>query len=198
MKCRIAQHFIRVSTVCFGKIELQRKKYNIFWDPLVYTLDHQLCANPESFFFRGVQLLLVNEWIQIPLKSKGVPLACRWWHNTECSLSSFVIFRGIQTPLYVCDFSDGSGPPVPPLDPHMETSMNQKRVKIVKCLIGRKRKACFLSFSRTADFERKSCRNYFFRSVSVIGMVLHKTRWLLHRTCKKMHSLVNYHNSLSK
>ena len=42
-----------------------------------------------------------------------------WWPNIECWLCSFVIFKGIRTSIakipYFCDFSGGSGPPVPPV-----------------------------------------------------------------------------------
>ena len=44
-----------------------------------------------------------------------------------CWLGSFVIFRGIRTIItrkpykFVGGFQRGSGPPVPPLDPHMRT-----------------------------------------------------------------------------
>ena len=56
----------------------------------------------------------------------GISLACRWWPNIQCCLGSFVIFRGsgplLQRNLYFCYISRGvSGPPVPPLDPRMQS-----------------------------------------------------------------------------
>ena len=70
----------------------------------------------------------------------GVSLACRWWPNIECWLGSFVIFQSptlnaglvalwffkvsepvlLRNPIF-CDFSGGSGCPVPLLDPRISS-----------------------------------------------------------------------------
>ena len=51
----------------------------------------------------------------------GVSLACQWWPYIECSLGSFVIFKGIQTSFakkpyifVIFQGGGGSGSPVPP------------------------------------------------------------------------------------
>ena len=54
----------------------------------------------------------------------GVLLACRLWPKIESCLDSFTILRGSEPVLlknlYIFYFrGGGSGPPVPPLDPHM-------------------------------------------------------------------------------
>ena len=96
----------------------------------------------RKFFQRGSNFFLINEWIQIPLKSghhrpasekplkwrfAGVPMMV----NIECWLGSFVIFQEIRTSiaqkLYIFVIfrggGGGSGPPVSPLDPHMLTTV---------------------------------------------------------------------------
>ena len=40
MKCCIMWHFIRVCTVCFDKVDLQRNKYHYNLYPSIYTMDN--------------------------------------------------------------------------------------------------------------------------------------------------------------
>ena len=100
------------------------------------------CTDPESFVRGGPPLtwFLVwwgEEWskyhylraiIGPPAKChlNGTSLACRLWPNIECWLGSFTILRGSgsvllkKNPIFLWFFRGmGSGPPVPPLDPHM-------------------------------------------------------------------------------
>ena len=74
--------------ICAGSLEHSLLK--------VYTRH----ARIQKVFSEGVQLcFLVNEWIQITLKSghhrpASVSLACRWWPSIEWWIGSFVFFRG--------------------------------------------------------------------------------------------------------
>ena len=59
----------------------------------------------------------------------GVSLAGRWLPNIESLLGSCVILQGIRNSIvqkpyiFVIFQGGGSGPPVPPLDPHMFPTM---------------------------------------------------------------------------
>ena len=63
----------------------------------------------------------------------GGSLACQCWPNIECWLGSFVIFQGIRVSIakkpYICDFSGGSGPPVPPSGSAHDLSIQVNRLK---------------------------------------------------------------------
>ena len=48
MKCRIRRHFIRVCTVCYDKIDLQRKNCNLFSD--IITYGPSVCIMDHSYF----------------------------------------------------------------------------------------------------------------------------------------------------
>ena len=90
---------------------------------LVSYSKEQEHARIQIFFQRGSNFFLVNEWIQISLKSghhrpatdNGVSLVCRWWPNIECWLGSFVIFRGsgpvlLRNPIFLWFFRGGPDP----------------------------------------------------------------------------------------
>ena len=81
----------------------------------------------RKFFQRGSNFfILVNGWIEIPLKSaihgppakrhlNGVSLTCLWWPNTECWLGSFVIFQVIRTSIAKKPYIFAMWSPVLPL-----------------------------------------------------------------------------------
>ena len=76
------------------------------------------------FFRGGSKYHYKRDTIGPPAKRQ---IACRCWPNIECWIVSFVVLQGIRTniakrPYIFVIFQrggGGSGPPVPPLDPHM-------------------------------------------------------------------------------
>ena len=72
MKCCMMQHFIRVCTVCYSKIDIQRK-IQIFWeviayDPSIYTMEHPyfiVCSFMENSI--GLKRVRAHIWCNMEM-----------------------------------------------------------------------------------------------------------------------------------
>ena len=109
MKCHIMQHFIKVCTVCWNKIDLLRKKYNLFLiitcDPSIYTMDHPdfiVC----SFMENSIGLKRVNKH-SVLVNFSLSPQCCIWLFimfttllHSECVPAQFTAAPDTAAKLY--------------------------------------------------------------------------------------------------
>ena len=134
-----------VSLSYFDLAELFRKSMISIHRNKPINLDIS-CVDPE-----GVQLWLrFFSWyhykraIIVPPAKRhlnGVSMTGRWGPITECWLGSFVVLQGIQTNIakrpyiFVIFQGGGSGPPIPPLDSHMNLSVIKGSDRLIMLLI---------------------------------------------------------------
>ena len=146
--------------------------------PMKYRISIVTYARIQKVFFqKGTNFILVDGWIQIPLKSgyqwpaSETPFAFRYRTDDGPTLNAGFVatlwfFRGSRTvpngTLYLCYFSEGggeSGPPVPPLDPRMDTVGKRERKWYL--LVRRKKRTDLAAYrNKRHMFPKCFIRNY--------------------------------------